>query len=74
MAENDYWPAEMWPTKNGGHTYLGFMEIKQPRFWGVIKGTLKPVPIDNWSLLTDEIKTELREAAMTRGLRIVADD
>ncbi len=71
---DSYLPAEMWPTKDGGHTYLGFTLESNPRFWGLIKGKLKPVPTDNWKLLSDELKAEFRAGAISNGMRIEADD
>jgi len=53
------WPTEVMPTKNGGHTYIGFYTIREPTI--LREGVVKPTQLTNFELLTDEDKEFFRE-------------
>ncbi len=63
------WPTDVFPTKNGGHTYLGFMTVREPTM--LRKGLVEPAPPSNFELLTDEFKEGFRKGFADKGYELI---
>ena len=63
------WPHETWRTKDGGHTYMGFITEREAKPF--CKGVVRPVPQENFTLLPEQTQIELREGFSERGYKLV---
>jgi hypothetical protein len=59
------WPHDDFPTENGGHTYMGFITIMEKKWYR--KGIVKPVPIDNFQLLSNTMREGFKKGFLEKG-------
>ena len=63
------WPTDNFPIKGGGHTYLGFITVREKTFFK--KGIVNPIPAGNFELLSDEYKESFRTGFAEKGYKLV---
>ncbi len=63
------WPSDTFATKNGGHTYLGFITVKEKTIFK--KGIVEPIPSGNFELLSDEFKEDFKKGFADKGYKLV---
>lgn len=63
------WPTAVFPTKNGGHTYIGFITMREPT--ALRKGIVEPSQPTNFELLTEEYQEGFRKGFADKGYKLV---
>lgn len=54
-----FWPPLEYPTANGGHTQIGFYELKTPG--ACTAGIVAPMPRENFNLLSAELQESIKD-------------
>jgi len=71
---------DVFPTANGGHTYIGFITEQEPQwtrrwfFWKKFrKGIVRPTQPGDFALLTKEFQEDFKRGFTEKGYLLVAE-